>query len=293
MPSDAGEPTWLRPLFVNGGGATIEVGIELEARPTWWVRGGADKVAPRDDRRLLLPLMQAGYGGNYETARRMVEVRLIEAKLDADLAATFPFEAPVLGADIARSAFWQEQAESWRPHVRAKYAAAGLSAQFDRLYRGNASGLPLPPGRAERDQLFREVWRSLGADGSFPTWSSGRVDAAVHWSMNAGLVGVRGLWRAWFMLLCEVEPNILHWNLMDQLWISAHYTGFTTDLVDRPPGEVHGPLSTAQALLVLRFLPLEGELGRRLRAQLSGLSLTQEVDGKRFSTRMPLESMFL
>ena len=50
-----------------------------------------------------------------------------------------------------------------------------------------------------------------------------------------------------------------------------------------------GPLSTAQALLVRWFLPLE----ERLRAQLADLSLAQEVDGKRASTRMPLKSVFL
>ncbi len=293
MPSDACKPTWLRPLFVNSGGAAVEVGVEPIENPTWWVRSGADKVAPQDDWRPLLPLMQPGYGGDYETARQMIEARLVEAELDADLSETFPFEAPVLGADIARSAFWQELAKGWRPHVRSRYAVAGLNAQFDRLYRRDADGLPLPPGKAERAQVYREVWCSLGADGSFPTWSSGRVDAAVHWSMDAGLAGVRGLWRTWFMLLRKVEPNILHWNLMDQLWISARHTSFTTEVIERPPGEVHGPLSTAQALLVLRFLPLEGELGQRLRAQLSGLSLAREVNGRHFSTRIPLESMFL
>ncbi len=151
--------------------------------------------------------------------------------------------------------------------------------------RSQGSGPATPEAWQQQDRVLRELWRSFGAHRHAPTWSSGLVDAAVRWAQDAGVEGLRRLWMAWFVLLRDVEPNILHWNLMDQLWISAAQTPLGRDLARRPPSELSGPLSTGQALLVLRFMPLDGDLGQRLRDQLEGFTLAEEVDGRTFSTR--------
>ena len=72
MADERSETVWLSPLYVNKDGATVEVGVDAAGEPDWWVRAGGEAVAPHADGRLLLPLMQPGYGGDHAHARRMI-----------------------------------------------------------------------------------------------------------------------------------------------------------------------------------------------------------------------------
>ena len=113
------EVRWLRPLFVNGGGFTVQVGIAVPGHDRWYFldRDGTAIEAEKHFR-VFLPLMQPGYGGDYATARRMIAERLEEAGLPETLVDTFPFRLPVDGADRMQSGFWSELADEWRPHLR-------------------------------------------------------------------------------------------------------------------------------------------------------------------------------
>ena len=278
------EIRWLRPLFVNAARFEVTVGVASDDHSRWFFRDRDGQPVPaEDDWRVLLPLMQPGYGGAYDVARAMLAERIGEMGLPSVLVESFPFYLPVAGADAAQSAFWQTLAVDWRPHTREAYVAAGLRQQFDRLQRGDTAPVALPPSQDEKRRLFLELWRYFGVHTSTPAWSSGLMDAAVRWA--SADEPPRRLWLALFASLKSVEPNVLHWNLMEALWASTRGTGLEESLEARPPGELSGPLGVAQALLLLRFLPMREPYGKRVRETLDGYALPEEVDGQRFSCR--------
>ena len=109
---------WLRPLFTNAGGFEVCVGLGEDTR--WYILYDGPKVDPQGINRELLPLMQAGYGGTFETAYRMMEERLQEIGISTDLVENFPFAVPVRTAIHVGLPFWVGLAAAWRPYVSLK-----------------------------------------------------------------------------------------------------------------------------------------------------------------------------
>lgn len=283
------EIRWLRPLFVNAAGFEVTVGVASGDGDQWFLRDrDGQPVLAENDVRVLLPLMQPGYGGAYDVARDMLAKRIADAELPPLLVESFPFYLPVAGADQAQSASWQKLAADWRPYTREAYVAAGLRRQLERLRRGDTTPVALPPPRDERRRLLVELWRYFGVHTATPAWSSGLVNAAVRWTTADG--PPRRAWLALFSSLRSVEANVLHWNLMEALWASTRGMGLEESLEARPPQELSGSLNVAQSLLVLRFLPLREPYGNTVRATLDGYALPEEVDGERYSYRfLPAE----
>ena len=111
---------WLTlPLF-----SETYVGIDEDAQ--WYV--DPQRPEPAENSRsamLLLPFMQEGYGGSYETAMRILRSALQQSGFSADLAETFPLYVPVLHA-FQLGGWWTEAAVDWLPHLELTESQAYL-----------------------------------------------------------------------------------------------------------------------------------------------------------------------
>ncbi len=105
---------WLQPpLFVNAGQSPVVVGV---AADRWYVKR-ADEAVPGDSKPgsvALLPLLQDGYGGDFDQVVDGLLARLNAARLAPTLVATFPFQAIVLSALVSS---WADLARRWIPEV--------------------------------------------------------------------------------------------------------------------------------------------------------------------------------
>ncbi|MEO9591511.1 hypothetical protein [Rhodopirellula bahusiensis] len=120
--------TWLPPLFTNAGGSEVVVGVDADSR--WFIQHdtpislSGDRTPP-----WILPLVQPGYGGDYQTARDLLATGLDTAGLSCTLIETFPFFA-VIELAFSSSGFWAVNAAGWLPHFDFDEAFANVLLQF-------------------------------------------------------------------------------------------------------------------------------------------------------------------
>ncbi len=107
--------TWLPPLFTNGGGADIVVGVTQDR--AWFLQLDPPlEICPDTIHPAIVPLVQPGYGGDFATAHALIADRLATVGLDATLVDSFPYDFPVR-TSFGMSGFWMEHALQWLPHI--------------------------------------------------------------------------------------------------------------------------------------------------------------------------------
>lgn len=120
--------TWLPPLFTNTGGADVVVGVTTDSE--WFteyytvVSLSGGRLPPS-----ILPLVQAGYGGDYPTVRDLIASRLETTGLPSSHVDTFPFFA-VIDLAFRSSGFWAVNAAAWLPHFDFDESFANVLLQF-------------------------------------------------------------------------------------------------------------------------------------------------------------------
>ena len=112
---------WIGPLFKNAGGWEAFVAYE---NGKWFLdKDSPVEIGAGKSGVMLLPLLQKGYGEDYETQIGILQNGLVENGMEPNLAFKFPFLVPVLTAYKCMPN-WCESAVSWLKHIELSQQGA-------------------------------------------------------------------------------------------------------------------------------------------------------------------------
>ncbi|TQV87162.1 hypothetical protein [Aliikangiella coralliicola] len=102
---------WIGPLFTNSGGWSAYVSFE---NGSWFIdKDNPVKIGDGRSAMLLLPMMEKGYGKNYEHQINILKTGLRDTGLSEDIACSFPFHVPVVYSFDRAMIRWTEMAADW------------------------------------------------------------------------------------------------------------------------------------------------------------------------------------
>lgn len=123
---------WFSPIFINAGGWPATIGLSNEN--VWFVnKKKPEKIGEGNSGTLLLPLMQEGYGGNFNTAHKKICDVLSNADFSLDYADTFPYCVPVETAFKYKMSKWAEMAVDWLSYIDMDYDLALMIFDFSNI----------------------------------------------------------------------------------------------------------------------------------------------------------------
>ncbi|MEZ9526339.1 hypothetical protein [Enterovibrio norvegicus] len=125
---------WIGPLFTNAGGWSAYVSY---FDGEWYIdKENPKKIGEGKSGLMLLPIMEKGYGEDYETQLELLRAGLTENGFNSELAETFPFHIPVIFSFEQRMSSWVEMAVEWIPNIELSEESAQLlfEASQDKLY---------------------------------------------------------------------------------------------------------------------------------------------------------------
>ena len=115
---------WIGPLFTNAAGWSAYVSYK---DGVWYVdKENPIKIGEGKSGMMLLPIMEKGYGENYEYQLSLLREGLESIGIDPDIAKSFPFHVPVLFAFKHRWDHWADMATDWINHIELNHERAKI-----------------------------------------------------------------------------------------------------------------------------------------------------------------------
>ena len=115
---------WIGPLFTNAGGWSAFVSYH---NGEWCIdKDNPIKIGEGRSGMMLLPILQKGYGENYDHQIALIQSGLKAIGMDENLAYGFPFHVPVLTAFKLIMPHWAGMAADWIPFIEINNERAQL-----------------------------------------------------------------------------------------------------------------------------------------------------------------------